>query len=482
MSSTNILSALSCLALLTYFRSDRANRFPMPKPGTFFTLTVATIAIFLVSACQRVLLILLNVASLSIDVDVPNKALFLTYEFESPLRAVQFYFRPERARRSSWSVLDSEIDWNGNVLSRTDSKPFQTVTIKVGIDRDSTDRGESALSAMGDVGLVLSNAYLALEGIPVTDITAKIARGEVVVHGGFVSNVGAEKVLLEGVLREVHYVYFGDPTMLSYVGNSIIVSSIEPENNALLVIRNNIEPAMQWIDTFFGLSRQDRQVIIVSFDENDDMDYVRFAGRTTLSGDILLSFEGDSAMWESRVHEDSAQLALFHELVHSAHFISWRDLGGAPFWLVQGLADYLAITYAHSVGGYQVEQTFLSEIEHLAGECLNILETGNFGISRASAQVGATIYDECGVLALWLIDGRPRMAHRADRLSMVLARMKDMPGAFRVGKLRRAMETGRENEAWEPLQMLIEGPGGKIWQWRDQVLQQAGIGVPDATR
>ena len=145
---------------------------------------------------------------------------------------------------------------------------------------------------------------------------------------------------------------------------------------------------------------------------------------------------------------------------------------------MEGLADYLAIKYAHSVGGYAGEQTFLSEIERLASECLNILETGNFGISRAHPQVGMTPFDECGVLAYWLIDGRPRVAHRADRLGMVLARMKETPGTFSVRKLRRAMETVGENEASEPLQMLIEGPRSRIWQRRDEVLQEAGISVP----
>ena len=460
----------------------------MPKSGTLSTLTVATIAIFLVSACQSGFLIWRNAASLSIDVDVPNKALFLTYEFESPVRAVQFAYAPERARSSGWSVLDSEIDLKANVLSRTDFKPFQRVTIKVGIEEDSTEQDESALSEIGDVGLVFFNAYLSLRGIPVTDITANIARGQVVAHGGFVSDVGAEKVLLEGVLSELHHVYFGDRTALSYVGNSIIVSRIEPENNALMVIRDSIGPAMQWIDAFFESSGQYRPVIIVSFSETDDSNYAELSGIAgmtpsglqTSSGEILLRFKGDSRTWEGDENEYFVQHILVHELVHFSHYIWWGTLRFAQLWLMEGLADYLAIKYAHSVGGYAGEQTFLSEIERLASECLNILETGNFGISRAHPQVGMTPFDECGVLAYWLIDGRPRVAHRADRLGMVLARMKETPGTFSVRKLRRAMETGGENEASEPLQMLIEGPRSKIWQRRVQELQQVGISVPDA--
>ena len=116
-------------------------------------VVLTTFPIFFVSPCQSGLLIWGNAASLSIDVDIPNKVLFLTYEFESPVRAAKFLNTPERARNSSWSVLDSEIELNGNVLTRIDSRPFQRATIKVGIEEDSTKQGESALSAIGDVGL-----------------------------------------------------------------------------------------------------------------------------------------------------------------------------------------------------------------------------------------------------------------------------------------------------------------------------------------
>lgn len=73
------------------------------------------------------------------------------------------------------------------------------------------------------------------------------------------------------------------------------------------------------------------------------------------------------------------------------------------------------------------------------------------------------------------------MAHRAGRLGTVLARMKEMPGTFSVRKLRRAMETGGENEAAEPLQMLIEGPRSRMWQRRDEVLEETGISVPSSS-
>ena len=449
-------------------------------------VVLTTFPIFFVSACQSGLLIWGNAASLSIDVDIPNKVLFLTYEFESPVRAAKFLNTPERARNSSWSVLDSEIELNGNVLTRIDSRPFQRATIKVGIEEDSTKQGESALSAIGDVGLVLFGPYIWLERITLTDITANIGRGQVVVHGGLVSNVGAEEVLLEGVLREIHRVYFGYQTSISYVGNAIVASSIEPENHALTVIRDSVEPVMHWIDTFFGTSSQNRPFIIVSFSETDDSNYAEISGTTVLttsnlqtsSGEMLLRFKGDSRTWEGKENEYAVQRTLVHELVHFSHFKWWGNPRFAQSWLVEGLADYLAIKYAHSVGGYAGEQTFLSEIERLASECLNILETGNFGISRAHPQVGMTPFHECGVLAYWLIDGRPRVAHRADRLGMVLARMKETPGTFSVRKLRRAMETVGENEASEPLQMLIEGPRSRIWQRRDEVLQEAGISVP----
>ena len=271
-------------------------------------VVLTTFPIFFVSACQSGLLIWGNAASLSIDVDIPNKVLFLTYEFESPVRAAKFLNTPERARNSSWSVLDSEIELNGNVLTRIDSRPFQRATIKVGIEEDSTKQGESALSAIGDVGLVLFGPYIWLERITLTDITANIGRGQVVVHGGLVSNVGAEEVLLEGVLREIHRVYFGYQTSISYVGNAIVASSIEPENHALTVIRDSVEPVMHWIDTFFGTSSQNRPFIIVSFSETDDSNYSEISGTTVLttsnlqtsSGEILLRFKGDSRTWEGK--------------------------------------------------------------------------------------------------------------------------------------------------------------------------------------
>ena len=437
-----------------------------------------SVVVFLVSACHTSLLVWDNAATLSIDLDVLNKALFLTYEFESPVRAVRFSHRPERARRPGWSVLDPEIDLNGHVVSRTDSRPFERVSITVGIEEDSTDQAESAVRAIGEAGLVIFNANLWLEGITVTDITANIARGQVVVHEGFVSDVGAEKVVLERV--EPLHVYFGDRTALTYVGDSMFVASADPENRLLTAIRNSLEPATQWIDAFFESSSRSRPIVFVIFSEDDDMAHGWFSGVATSGGEIFLSFRGDSGMWQGNEHEGSAQRGLFHELVHHGHFV-WLGFQGMPaapqLWQAEGLAGYLDITYAHSAGGHAGEQTFLSEMEHLASECLNMLEEGNFGIARASAQAGTTIYDECGVLAYWLIDGQPRTANRADRLRTVFAQMKEMPGTFNVGKLRRTMVTDGGNEAWEPLQMLIQGPRGRQWQRRDQLLGRAGIGA-----
>jgi len=433
-------------------------------------MILSIVAVFLMCACQSGLLMRDNAAFLSIDVDVPNKALLLTYEFESPVRAVRFSYRPERTRRPGWSVLDSEMDLNGHVLSRTDSRPFERVTVKAGIDEDSTDHVESAVRALGDAGLVIFNAYFWLEGIAVTDITANIARGQVVVHEGFVSDVGAEKVVLERV--EPLHVYFGDRTALTYVGDSMLVSSPDPENNWLMAIRTNMEPAMRWIDAFFGSTSRSRPIVFVFFSEDDETDHGEISGTATSGGEVVLNFNGASGMWHGNVHEGSAQGTLFHELVHHAHFKWLGDQGTASapqLWQAEGLAGYLEITFAHSAGGYAGEQTFLSEMEHLASGCLNILEEGNFGIARASAQAGTTIYDECGVLAYWLIDGQPGTANRAERLRTLFAQMKEMPGTFSVGKLRRTMVTAAGNEAWAPLQMLIQGPRGRQWQRREQV-------------
>ena len=454
-------------------------------------MVLSSVVVFLLSACHNGLLVWDNAATSSIGVDVTNQALFLTYEFESPVRAVRFSHRPERARRPGWSVLDPGTDLNGHVLSRTDSTPFERVTVKIGFDEDSADQGESAVRAIGDAGLVLHVPYLWLEGIRVTDITANIAPGQVVVHRGFVSDVGAEKVVLERALREPFHVYFGDRTSLSLVGDSMLVASADPENRLLIALRNSLEPAMQWIDAFFGSSSRSRPIVFAIFSEDDDMDHGWLSGVATSGGEIFLSFRGNSGMWQGIEHEGSAQRVLFHELVHHGHF-KWSGFQGMPaaplLWQFEGLAGYLDITYAHSAGGHTGEQTFLSEMEHLASECLNMLEEGNFGIARASAQAGTTIYDECGVLAYWLIDGQPRTANRADRLRTVFAQMKEMPGTFSVGKLRRTMVTDGGNEAWEPLQMLIQGPRGRLWQRRDQLLGRAAIGatgrsdVPSAKR
>lgn len=353
---------------------------------------LSTFAVFLISACQSGLLIRGNAASLAIDVDIPNKVLFLTYEFESPVRAAKFLNTPERARNSSWNILDSEIELNGSVLTRIDSRPFQTATIKVGIDEDSDDQCLSALSAIGDVGLVLFGPYIWLEGITLTEITANIGRGQVVIHGGLVSNVGAEEVLLEGVLREIHRVYFGYQESISYLGNAIIASSTEPENHALTVIRDNVEPVLHWLDAYFGTSSKNRPFIIVSFDDDDDTDHTLFSGITSMTqsvlqtpnGEILLRFKGDSRAWTGQENEYLVQHTLVHELIHHSHYIWWGNPRFSQLWLVEGLADYLAIKYAHSVSGYTGEQTFLSEIERLAIECLNILETGNFPGSSSS--------------------------------------------------------------------------------------------------
>lgn len=431
------------------------------------------VAVFLLCACQRGLLVWDNAASLSIDVDVPNKVLLLTYEFESPVRAVRFAHRPERAGRPGWSVLDSEMDLNGHVLSRTDSRPFESVAVKAVVDEVSVDRSESAVRATGDAGLVMSNAYLSLDGIRVTDVTARIAPGQVVAHEGFVSDIGAEKVVLERAVREPLHVYFGDRTSLAYAGDSMLVGSAEPGNNWLMAIRENMEPAMQWIDAFFGSSSRSRPIVFVFFSEHDGMDIVEFSGTATSGREILLSFKGDPGMWEGDLREDWFGRIVFPNLVNSAQIMRWGlpdTRAAVPRWLFDGMAGYLAITYAHSAGGVSGGQTFLSEMEQVAGECLNILVEGDFGIARASARAGTTIYDECGVFASWLIDGQPGTAHRAERLRTVMARMKEMPGNWGVGKLRRAVESEGASNAWEPLRMLIEGPRGRLWQRRSQLL------------
>ena len=441
-------------------------------------MILSIVAVLLLSACQRGLLIWDNAATLSMDVDVPNKALLLTYEFESPVRAVRFAHRPERAGRLGWSVLDSEMNLNEHILARIDSGPFESVTVKASIDEDSTDRGESAVRAIGDAGLVMFNAYLWLDGIRVTDITANITLGQVVVHEGFVSDIGAEKVVLEHAVREPLHVYFGDRTSLAYAGDTMLVASADPENNWLTAIRDNMEPAMQWIDAFFESTSRFRPIVFVFFSEDDELDLGEFSGTATSAREVLLSFKGGSGMWEGDLREDWFGRVVFPSLVNSAQIMWWGlpdTRGAAPRWLFDGISGYLAIAYAHSAGGDSGEQTFLSAMEQVAVECLNVLEEGNFGIALASARAGTTIYDECGVFASWLIDGQPGTVDRAERLRAVLAHMKEMPRNLSVDKLRRAMESQGTSNAWEPLQMLIEGPRGRLWQRRSQLLERSQI-------
>lgn len=431
---------------------------------------LSIVTVLLLSACQRGLLVWEIAASLTIDVDVPNKVLMLTYKFESPVRSVRFSYRPERAGRPGWSVADPEMELNGHVVSRTDSRPFESVALKAGIDEDSTDRGDSAVRAMGDAGLVMSNAYLGLDGIRITDIGARIAPGQVVVHEGFVSDFGAEKVALERAVREPRHVYFGYRSALAHTGDTMLVASAGPENNWLTAIGDNLQPATQWIDAFFGFSSPSRPIVFVFFSEDDGMDIGEFSGTATSGREIVLSFKGDSGMWQGDLSGDWFGRIVFPNLVNSAQIMWWGlpDTHAAvPRWLFDGMAGYLAITYAHSAGGDSGEQTFRSEMEQMAGECLNILEEGNFGIARASARAGTTIYDECGVFASWLIDGQPETAHRAERLRTVMARMKKMPGNSSVGKLRRAMASEGASDGWEPLLTLIQGPRGRLWQRRE---------------
>ena len=445
--------------------------------------------VFFVSGCHGGLFVRSNAASLSIEVNVPNKALLLTYEFESPVRKVQFAYSPERARSSGWSVVDSEFELIDNSLSRVDFRPFTRVIIKVGIEQDISEQDESALSAIGDVGLVLFNAYLSLRGIRITDIVANITQGQVVVHGGYISGVDADSISLESAVSELHHIYFGDRSALSYVDNIIVVSRIEPDNNSLMVIRDSVGPAMRWIEEFFDISGQNRPIIIVRFIETNDSNRAEFlgvaamtpSGLQTSSGEIMLSFRGDARTWEDGRNEYLVQHGMVHELVHFAHYVWWGSLRFGQLWLMEGLADYLAIKYAHSVGGCTDDKSFYSEIKRLASECLNILETGNIGISRTRPQDGLTPYDECGVFAYWLIDGRPTVAPNTDRLGMVLARMKEMPGTFSVGNLMRAMDTGEDCEASELLQMLIEGPRSRMWHRRDEFIREAGIRAPSSS-
>ena len=369
------------------------------------------------------------------------------------------------------------MNLNGHVLSRTDSAPFETATVKVGIEEDFTDEAASGVRAIGDAGLVLFVPFLSLQGIRVTRIAANIAPGQVVVHEGFVSDIGAETVLLDRAVREPMHVYFGDRTALSDLGDSMLVASADPQNNWLMAIGNEMEPAMQWIDAFFGSSGRVRPIVFVFFGEDDDMYIGEFSGTATSGREILLSFKGRSGIWKGDLREDWFGRVVFPNLVHSALMIWWGfpDTHPAPpFWLIQGLSGYLALTYVHSAGGQEGGQTFLSEMEQIASECLNILEEGDFGIAQASVQAGTTIYDECGVFAFWLIDGRPETAHGVERLRTVMANMKELPGTFGVGMLRRAMAAGGADEALEPLQMLIAGPRGRLWQRREQNLGRAG--------
>ena len=333
---------------------------------------------------------------------------------------------------------------------------------------------------MGDSGLVLFVPYLSLQGIRVTGIAAHIAPGQVVVHEGFVADIGAETAVLERAAREPLHVYFGDRTALTYVGDSMLVASADPENTWLMAIGNEMEPAMQWIDAFFGSSGRVRPIVFVFFSEDDDMDIGEFSGTVTSGREILMSFKGPSGMWKGDLREDWFGRVVFSNLVHAAQVIRWGfpEINAEPSWLIQGLSGYLALAYAHGADGQEGDRTFLSEMEQMASECLNILEEGGFGIARASAQAGTTIYDECGVLAFWLIDGRPATAHRADRVRTVMAQVSETPGRFGVGRLRRAMESAGAIDAWKPLQLLIEGPRGRLWQRRGRIVGPTDICAP----
>ncbi len=458
----------------------------MTRAKHLLGIVLTTSLAFLLAACQSGFLIPNNSVSLSIDVDVPNQTLYLTYEFESPVRTMRFANSPEGGRSSSWSVIDSAMELKDGIVSRTDSMPFESVTVKVSVEQDPNEENLYELNAIGNVGLVIYSANFSVEDVRMTGLSANISPDQVVAHAGFVSNVGAKEVSLDRVFSGLFHIYFGDRAGLSYVGNAVIVSRIEPENHALKVIRDNIDPAMHWINGYFDSSGQYRPFIIVIFHHANDSLRFRIRGVAHVSldtdqepfGDISIRFNSDPKAWENEEIGRFARHVVVHELVHFFHARWWGIRRIPQLWMFEGLADYLAIKFAYSVGGSLSEPTFISEIERMASGCLDLLAEGNFGMPRTHPADGIVAFDDCGVVAYWLIDGRPTMADGTGRLGAVLARMQESPGTFSTRKLRRAMEAEGEDQASDLLQMLINGPRGRLWQQREELFR--GAGHPDS--
>ena len=418
-------------------------------------------------------------ATVLVAADLAQGTIELAYEFEPALPEFRFHYQANSVRDGSWDVLDPEFVLENDSVHRVDGGLFEHVRIGVNVDADWFDRVFPALRPVGDASFVFNTNYLMLEGLDLDSIRAEVIPGNVIAYSNFVSIADTADDRFQSLpVDSGHYVYFGQEELIQTFAGGVIVSNAASSSRILELLREGVEPAVEWLGSLLRIESVDRVHIIATVDEAGDD--TRLRGDVSASGELFLRFFGRGWNGESGDLLRNAERSIYHELVHALTFFGFQVDDGEPEWLWEGLAEYLAVAYAGLHGITGDEDWFRAQVRQRTSECIDSLEEEGVGISHPSMLNGRDPYN-CGVLVYWLLDGAPDAQGAGERLRVVWSSVAETftadDAAYGVANLLAAGGATGAIEAQQLLEILIEGPGGSDWQDRDRLLSELGVRV-----
>lgn len=457
--------------------------------GPAFFLVCSTLLIVIYAQPVDEISLQNNSATVSIDADVENKSIFLTYKFEFPVAAVEFGYKVNGIRETSWNVLGESLELRNGVVLVEAGQVVQTMTFKIRPDERSFDRTYPSLRSVGNSGLLFFTRYLLLEEIRLSDVVLTVDSGEVIAYRNVLLKSDGTSVLSHDVIGDTgRYVYFGGNDAIREEGRAFFISNAEEENRTFDKLREIILPTTAWLDSFFGPYGEEKIFIVAAFYDDEIgarplwRSDPQWRGEVTDSGEIFLRFFGD--VWERETIELAmiVERFLFHELVHLYEGKRVSSQIKQPAWISEGLATYLTINYIALQKNKRTARILFEEILGRASRCLTILTWENIGISGSAAQGGSYPYD-CGVLAYWLVDGAPESLGHVNQLKSVWATASQnykRGQSGEVGIMDNIVflaNTEDRQDASRVLQALIQGPDSAHWRQRYFLFAKLGFKV-----
>ena len=420
-----------------------------------------------------------NSTTVLVAADPARGIIELAYEFEPARSEFRFHYQAASVRDGSWDVLDPEFVLEDDSVHRVDGGLFEHVRIGVSVDAGWFDRVFPALRPVGDASFVFNTNYLALEELDLDSIRAEVIPGNVIAYSNFVSIADTADDTFQSLpVDSGHYVYFGQEELIQTLAGGVIISNAASSSRILELLREGVEPAVEWLGSLLRIESVDRVHIIATIDEAGDD--TRLRGDVSESAELFLRFFGRGWSGESEDRERNAERFIYHELVHALTSSSFQVGDGEPEWLWEGLAEYLAVAYAGLHGITGDEDWFRAQVRQRTSECIDSLEEEAVGISHPSMLNGRDPYN-CGVLVYWLLDRAPDAQGAGERLRVVWASVAETFTAenaeYGVANLLAAGGATGAIDAQQLLEILIEGPGGSDWQDRDRLLSELGVRV-----